>query len=645
MEKMKMQTPGGAEMNLGRIAQLFPGCITETRDEQGLVKRAVDFDMLRQELSGDVVEGPVERYQLNWPGKRQAIAAANAPINKTLRPCRAESVNFDTTENLYIEADNLDALKLMQESYLGKIKMIVIDPPYNTGKDFIYKDNFTSAREGYEQESGQRNEEGGRLVANIESNGRYHSDWLSMMLPRLRLARTLLREDGVLLISINDSEQANLRKLCDEIFGEKSFIAQFVWNNEGNVDQQSKIKGVHEYIFVYCRDGDSLKRPTVIDPNIEEDSKLFNDTIENSITKNGPANPPSTVELPDGFPAHFDEGTIEPRDDKFPHILDPITVFNGRLHGRARVRSGWSSKNLFELFIKNGCTPIHDSEGKETWFELTHTGAIYNYKKRSEDQGHVLSVIRNVGTTKQNSGMLSQWGIDFSYPKPVYLIQYLASIFTSKNEKAIILDFFSGSATTAHAVLQLNAEDGGNRKFIMVQLPEPCPESSKTFKTIAEIGKERIRRAGEKIKEENATNAPNLDIGFRVLKVDSSNMKDVWYTPDQFKQHEVELFTAHIKEDRTAEDLLFQIMLDWGSPTLDAKIRTEKVGGKAVLIVNENDILACFEQGITEELVKEMAAFKPLRAIFRDDAFDDSLKINVEQIFKVLSPGTEVKSI
>lgn len=650
MQKLKMHTPDLTQDNIARIRELFPSCVTEAKDAQGNIKLAVDFDQLKQELSNQIVEGPQERYHLNWPGKREALLTANAPIAKTLRPARDESVDFDTTKNLFIEGDNLEALKLLQETYLGKVKMIYIDPPYNTGGDFIYKDDFSENAEEFKARTNQKDDEGNRLIANPETNGRFHSDWLTFIYPRLKLSRNLLSEDGVILISINDKEQGNLKKICDEIFGEESFVAQFVWNNEGNVDQQSKVKGVHEYILSYCKNIQSFKRPTVIDPNIEEDSKLFNQTIENSITKNGPANPPSIITLPKGFPATFEEGEILPREDAYPHILDKIIVKDSKLISPARVYSGWSSKNLLELYINNGGSPIFDSEGKETWFSLTGTGAIYNYKKRSDDQGHVLSVIRNVGTTKQNSNMLASWGVYFSYPKPVFLIQYLAEIFTAQDKNALILDFFAGSSTTAHAVFRLNAKDGGNRSFIMSQLAEKCAEDSKAFKAgfknIADMSKERIRKSAENVLETTCDHNWKKDVGFRVLKIDSSNMTDIHYVPDAVKQTDLLKAVENIKPDRNnPEDLLFQVLLDWGVD-LTLPIRKEKIQGKQVFFVDDNALTACFDTGITEDLVKELASRKPLRVVFRDNGFtSDAVKINVDQIFKQLSPGTDVKSI
>lgn len=618
MDKMKMQSPDGVVENLERMALLFPGCITETRDTDGTVKRTVDFDLLRQELSADLVEGPVERYQLNWPGKRQAIAAANAPINKTLRPCREESVDFDTTGNLYIEADCLDAMKLMQESYLGKIKMITIDPPYNTGKDFIYKDNFTADKDAYEEASGQRDEEGGRLIANLESNGRYHSDWLSMMLPRLRLARNLLRDDGVIFINIDDNEVHNLRKLCDEVFGADNFVGNIAWESktksQNTTTSYNKLQPRVEHILLYTRA--SCRRFNL--KQIGE--KSYPEKDEHGIFRY------AKIEV-------MASGGVRGRETMIFPIKD-VSPPPGKQ---------WK--------IGSDTAKMYEARG-----DLLLIDGIPSLKIRPEDERSEVAepfwglINKDMGTAESAKKELTETLGDpphgFETVKPLAVICKL--IFHACSRADLVLDFFSGSATTAHAVMQLNAEDGGNRKFIMVQLPEVCDEKSEAFKAgfknICEIGKERIRRAGKKIKAENATTAPELDIGFRVLKLDSSNMRDVYYTPDKLKQDAVELFTAHIKEDRKAEDLLFQVLLDWGIP-LSARIEQKKLGGKSVYLVNETDILACFEQGITEEAVKQFATLKPLRAVFRDDAFDDCLKINVEQLFKVLSPDTEVKAI
>ena len=498
-ERLDLRSLDIAEDRWQELLRLFP----ETRTEDG----KLDFDRLRLAL-GAAVDVGKERYGLTWPGKAECFKTIQSPSLGTLRPSSEESVSFDTTENLIIEGDSLEVLKLLQKSYLGKVKMIYIDPPYNTGNDFIYPDDYTETLRTYLQYTGQVDAEGKKFGTNTDTDGRFHSKWLNMMYPRLYLARNLLREDGVLLISINDLELANLRRICDEIFGEDCFVAQFVWNNEGNIDNQSKIKVAHEYVLCVSRTPDGFLRPSVIDPNIEETSKLYNQQIENSITKNGPANPPSVVRLPAGFPASKDEFKVSPRAGEWPKVLDPIVVSGGRLTEPARVESGWSSRNLLDLFITNGGVPIADSEGKETWFAVTPTGAIYGYKKRSEAQGHVLSVIRNVGTTKQNSNMLAGWGIDFPYPKPVRLIQYLIEIVTSQDPDALIVDFFPGSGTTAHAVLNVNAGDGGRRRFCLIQLPELVEEGTKNYerglKTIFDICTQRVRRVVETLNAEDA---------------------------------------------------------------------------------------------------------------------------------------------
>jgi len=643
MEKLKMHSPDLTKQNIDRIAELFPQVVTEALDAEGNLTRAVDFDALRQELCDHIVEGPQERYQLDWPGKRAAAFAANAPIAKTLRPVRESSVDFDTTKNLFIEGDNLDALKLLQESYLGKIKLIYIDPPYNTGGDFIYNDDFAESTSDYLRRSGQMNDSGDRLVANVDSNGRFHSDWLSMIYPRLKLARNLLTTDGVLLVSVNDNEVANLRRIAEEIFGSSNFIAQFVWLNEGNVDQQSKIKGVHEYVLAFARSAGLVRRPTVIDPNIEETSKLFREQIENSITKNGPANPPSVVELPVGFPAGFELGIIKPRTEKFPHVLDAIEVVDAKVTRPARLRSGWSSRNLLDLFIANGCTPVVDAEGRATWFELRDTGAIYGLKRRSEDQGHVLSVLRNMGTTKQNSSMLASWGLEFSYPKPVYLIQFLVSVFTTASSGDIVMDFFAGSATTAHAVMAANVNDGGNRRHLLVQLAEPDGKG----KTIAELARARIVAAARSLTDSPSRReiVDRMDFGFRVLKVDTTNMTDHLREPRDLSQQGLGLFVDSVKSDRTDEDLLYQVLVDWGID-LAEPVAVEQVDGRRVLSVADGALIACFANEITEAVVKEIASRHPLRAVFLDVGFaTDAARINAQQIFCEVSSETEVRVI
>jgi len=675
MEKLKMHSPNLAEKNIARIAALFPDCVTETVDENGNPKKSIDFDLLRQELSTHMVEGPQERYRLDWPGKREALLTANAPIAKTLRPCREESVDFDTTENLFIEGDNLDALKLMQETYLGKVKMIYIDPPYNTGKDFIYKDDFKQSTDEYLRDSEQIDEEGNRLVANTDSNGRFHSDWLSMMYPRLKLARNLLKNDGVIFISIDDNEMSNLRKICDDIFGVDNFLVNFAWRTDGNFDNQAKFKKCHEYILGFAKQEQSFMAPSVIDPNVPKTSKLYKSEVRNTIVKNGPKNPVSIIKLPIGFPSDLQKGTINQRSDSWPHYLCDAIIENGMLTKEVEIQSGWSSKDLLLSFISNKCESVTDNKDQETRFVISTTGTIEIIKKRSEYQSHVISSLHNFGGPQKAVSEIQSIDVKFDdYPKPLSLVKYLCHMV--KGEHDIILDFFAGSATTAHAVMQLNAEDGGKRTFIMVQLPEECDKKSEAFKagykTIAEISKERIRRAGKKIKEnltaestekhgkdkEDLFNSSSvssvssvvknkLDIGFRVLKVDSSNMADIYYSPDKLSQGSLFGLADNIKHDRNPEDLLFQVLLDWGID-LTLPITKEIIADREVFFVDDNALAACFVKDgeITEVFCKELAKCQPLRVVFRDSGFkDDSVKINVEQIFKLMSPHTKVKTI
>ena len=650
MDKLKMHSPDLVADNIDKIAALFPNCITEGRDEDGSVRRMVDFDLLRQELSGQLVEGPQERYTLSWPGKNEAILAANAPIAKTLRPCEEESVDFNTTKNIFIEGDNLDALKLLQETYLNQVKMIYIDPPYNRkkGNDLIYNDDYVEDTKTFLKRSNQSDDQGNRLVENTDANGRFHSEWLSMIYPRLKIAKNLLSSDGCIFLSIDDNEIANLKRLCDEIFGSHNFLVNFSWRTGGNFDNQAKFKKCHEYIIGYAKSADSFPHPKVIDPNVNPDSKLFKSEIRNTIVKNGPKNPISDITLPVGFPCDFSEGKINARTDLWPNYKSEVEVKFSRTINPVTVSSGWSSKELLERYVRNGYKPIIDAKGQETEFVITINGAIEAIKKRSDNQSHVISTLNNFGGPQKAASEIEKLGIIFDdYPKPTKLLKYLLRMINS--DDFIVLDFFSGSSSTADAVMQLNKEDGGSRRFFMVQLPESCNKNKKAFKagyeTIPEIGKERIRRVGKKIISENAINAKDLDVGFRVFKIDSSNMKDVYYAPDDTKQVDLELFADHIKADRRPEDLLFQVFLDWGLD-LSLPIEKETIQGKAVFFVDGNVLAACFDSGITEDFVKILAKRQPLRAVFRDDGFgDDSAKINVEQIFKVISPETEVKSI
>ena len=622
MEKMKMHSPNLTQENIARIRELFPGCVTEAQGEDGRLKLAVDFDQLRQELSESIVEGPQERYHLNWPGKREALLTANAPIAKTLRPCREESVDFDTTKNLFIEGDNLEVLKLLQETYLGQVKMIYIDPPYNTGNDFIYEDDFAENAEEFLKRSNQKDEEGNRLIANSEANGRFHSDWLSMLYPRLKLARNLLSDEGLIFISIDDGEAHNLKKICDEIFGGDNFVGFFVWKSRVSEDTRAKtgLSTDHEYIACYKNVGDVSLR------GAEKDLNKFKNP------DNDPRGPWRSADMT-GL------ATRDKRPNLHYDLIDPATGINYGCPPKGwRFDSNTMAKKISEERI---IWPTSDSGRPRQKLFLNEMESVFK---------NISSVIQTVSTsdgTREINALLGDGVFDF--PKPTKLIELFVEQATS--DQSIVLDFFAGSSVTANAVMNLNQKDGGNRNFIMVQLPELCEEQSEAFKAgyknIAEISKERIRRAGKKILEGVCHEGWNKDIGFRVLKVDSSNMADVHYTPDAIEQGQLKIFTDNIKSDRKPEDLLFQVLLDWGVE-LSLPIRKETIQGKTVFFVNEPpyDLVACFDTGVNEDLVKELTQFEPLRVVFRDTGFvSDAVKINVEQIFKQMSPGTEVKSI
>ena len=632
MEKLKLHTPDFTQENIAKLAELFPNCITESADEKGAVKRAIDFDLLRQEISSSIVEGSQERYQLNWPGKREALLTANAPIAKTLRPCREESVDFDTTQNLFIEGDNLDALKLLRETYLNKVKMIYIDPPYNTGNDFIYEDDFAEDTEGYLERSNQKDEVGNRLIANTEANGRFHSDWLSMMYSRLKLARNLLRDDGIIFISIDAKEQANLKRLCDEVFGESNHIGSLIWRKKeggGMADQYFATE--HEYVVVYVKSSLFTWKDEILDATISDFPKR---------DENGRAY--KLVKL-----AKW--GNTARREDR-PTMYYPLIDTKGKKifpiapdgsEGRWRVGQARANELIKENLI----------EFAERNDEIVPYEKIY-FQENSTKVNKLRSILYAVGGTASGTNELTELfekKDTFENPKPTNLIKTISRWNLQKND--LILDFFSGSSTTAHAVMDLNVEDGGERKFIMVQIPEVCSDTSEAhkagYKTIAEIGKERIRRAGKKIIAKNAgkEGIDKLDIGFRVLKIDSSNMSDVFYSPDEVKQGDLLAHINNIREGRNEEDLLFQVLLDWGVD-LSLPITREVIAGKNVFFVDGNALAACFEVGIDESFVKLLAAKHPLRAVFFDASFaSDSVKINIEQIFKLISPTTEIKTI
>ena len=624
MDKLRMQSTNGVQENIEKIQSLFPDCVTETIDERtGELVRKVDFEKLQQNLSDVIISGREERYQFTWPDKKKAILLANSPVNAALRPCREESVDFDNTQNLYIEGDNLDVLKCLKETYLHKVKMIYIDPPYNTGNDFVYEDDFAESSAEYLANSGQFDEQGNRLVTNTESNGRFHTDWLNMIYPRLKVARDLLTDDGVIFISIDDNEQENLKRVCDEIFGESNFVAQLIWEKKYTIANDAKyFSDNHDYILCFAKNKEAFAIGKL--PRTEE---------MNAAYKN-----------PDNHP-------------KGPWKATPL-----------HARSGSSSSANFSYTFKNGITFTPPTgrfsayseetlkamdENNEIWFgkdgksipsrktflcDLKNDGVVPRTIISYSEGGH------NHEADEEMKGLLKKKV--FTSPKPSKLLHLLLTIGNVKND-SIILDFFSGSATTAHAVMQLNAEDGGNRKFIMVQLPELTDEKSEAYKagykTICEIGKERIRRAGKKIKEDSPLTTQDLDTGFRVLKLDSSNMEDIYYTPKDISQANLFSLVDNVKSDRTAEDLLFQVMLELGA-TLDSKIATEVVAGKTIYNVADCYIVACFDKDVTDEVVTTIAKMHPLYAVLRDTSMaTDSTATNFEQIFKTYSPDTVTK--
>jgi adenine-specific DNA-methyltransferase len=625
MDKLKLHTPDLVAQNVERIAELFPGCVTEAVDEQtGKVSRKIDFDQLRQELSDHVVDGPRERYHLDWPGKREALLLANAPIAKTLRPSRDRSVDFDATRNLYIEGDNLDALKLLQETYLSKVKLVYIDPPYNTGRDFIYDDDFSESTRTYLQRSNQVDEVGSRLVVNAESNGRFHSDWASMLRPRLKLAHTLLRDDGVIFVSIDDTEVANLRKLLDEVFGEHNFVAQIVWQKVYAPKNSAQwFSEDHDYIVVYARDK-LMWRPERLARTEKMAARYKNPDndargpwkAENMSARNRYDAGVYAIRCPSG---RLIEGP--PRGRYW--VIDEAKF--QELDRDNRIWWGPDGDNT--PAIKRFLSEVSSGKTPQTLWTYSEVGHTQDAKK---------TLLRYVPFQNTENVLNSV--------KPVELLRRILQLAGGQNDASIVLDFFSGSAATAHAVLEQNAEDGGNRRFILVQLPEPLPKPEPGLQSIVDIGLSRIRNVGDEIRQRSLTGHAT-DIGFRVLKLDTSSMKDVYYAPDASQQDDLVSLTNNLKEDRSPEDLLFQVLIDWGVD-LGLPIVQRVISGKRVFFVDNDALLACFDSDIGEELVKEMARHKPLRAVFRDSSFaSDSAKINVEQIFKLLSPTTEVKCL
>lgn len=634
MEHLTMHTPNMVDENIRKISELFPNCITETKDENGKVIPAIDFDQLRQELSHEIVEGYEERYRFEWPDKRNAILNANSPTTATLRPCRSDSVDFDHTQNLYIEGDNLEVLKLLRETYLGKVKMIYIDPPYNTGNDFVYEDDFAQSTDEYMAGSGQFDEEQNRMVANTESNGRFHTDWLNMIYPRLKVARDLLTDDGVIFISIDDNEIANLKKICDELFGEKNFVSNLIWQSTAGSNTGTDIVTVTENILVYTRNRSQFQFNGM---PANDSSYIYSDEYEkergkyalDKLDRRRVGSHYSdalnfAIQMPDGtlrFPGGYTEKSLE----------------------------GWNylwSKSKVEWGIANGFIEFKKNNGE--W-------NVYNkrYSKIDNEGNTIVRTIpyRNLITSDQCNTAQGTSEIrslfecrPFDFPKPSSLIAHILATSIRTDYNALVLDFFSGSATTAHAVMRLNAEDGGSRRFIMVQLPEKTDEKSEAckagYRNICEIGKERIRRAGKKIKEDNKDKPgiDRLDTGFRVLKLDSSNMEDVFYTPDKFDASK--LFIDNVKPNRTPEDLLFQVMLMLGIE-LSATIVERTIGGKKVFSVMNDFLIACFDTDIDESVITDIAKLKPIHFVMRDSSMaSDNVADNFEQIFRTYSNGT-----
>lgn len=649
MENLKMHTPDLADENFKKLASLFPNAVTETKDENGNVVHAIDADVLRQEISATVVEGPQERYQFTWPDKKKTVVLANQPIAKTLRLEREKSVGKDgtpgniDTENIYIEGDNLDALKLLQETYLGKVKMIYIDPPYNTGNDFIYEDDFSQDADDYLGNSGQFDEEGNRLVQNTESNGRFHTDWLNMLYPRLRLAKDLLTDDGVIFISIDDNEVSNLKKICDEIFGAGNFVAQLAvqLNPRGrNLDRY--VARTHESVLIFVKD--YLNTACIL--GVEKEGKMvdeYNKEDERGKyrliglrNRNQAFNPITRPNL--YYPLYVNpsnkkvstKADSEFTDEVWPDTPDGI-----------KTCWTWMSKKVDE---ENNLITAELSGGEWRIFRKDYL--------ISEDGKAATTLIKSIWTENIINNDYGKKSIKelfgsniMSFPKPPELIKRMIAIGSRKD--SIVMDFFSGSATTAQAVMQINSETNENRHFIMVQLPEICAEKTEAFKagykTICDIGEERIRRAGKKIKDESPLTTTDLDIGFRVFKVDSTNMEDVYYRPADYNQGQMELFADNIKPDRTPEDLLFQVMLDLGI-LLSSDIQEAEIAGKKVFYVADGYLIACFDKDVTEETVKALAQKQPVYAVFRDSSMaSDSVATNFEQIFETYSPRTQRK--
>ena len=625
-DKLKMQTENLADKNFEMLSKMFPNALTETitgyDDGKPIVERAIDADVLRQEISCKVVEGKDERYQFTWPNKKKAVLLANTPIDKTLRPCRKESVDFDNTENLYIEGDNLEVLKLLHETYLGKVKMIYIDPPYNTGNDFVYEDDFTQSMDEYRENSGQFDDYGNRLVKNIDSNGRFHTDWLNMIYPRIKLAKELLADDGVLFISIDDGEAANLMKLCNDVMGEVNFVADLIWQKKfSRANDATYFSTMHDHILCYCKSSIALNNNGWEIGLIPREDEI-----------------PKGYSNPDNDPRGVWTSVILSAKSGSESLLYEIKTPSGRKVVPPSGRFWSCSKDTFEKWKADN----------RIWFGINGDGVPRKKTFLSEVQQGLRpntilfqdEVGNNQEAKQETKALFNGLGV-FDGPKPVRLLKYLLRV-ANVHANDIILDFFSGSATTAHAVMELNAEKNEKCKFIMIQLPESTEEKSEAYKAryknICEIGKERIHRAAKKIADENPE--AKFDGGFRVLKCDSSNMKDVYYTPSETQQSFFDTYADNIKEDRTPEDLLFQVMLDLGV-LLSSKIEETTIAGKQVFNVADGFLIACFDNDVTEETVKAVAEKKPYYAVFRDSSMaNDSVATNFDQIFASISPDT-----
>lgn len=605
-----LEVEANVDQRVDALRDLFPEAFTDG---------SLDLSKIGQTL-GLSVDPAGDRYGLSWAGKADSQGALAVGSIGTLRPNLDESLAYDTARNVFIEGDNLEALRLLQRGYNDQYRLIYIDPPYNTGGDLIYDDDFRDGLSNYLDKSRQVDGAGNLLKTNPETSGRVHSDWLSMMYPRLSLARNLLTQDGLILVSINDVEVHNLRHLLDEAFGASNYLATFVWNNDGNIEQQSAIKANHEYIVAYARNKAEFRAPRVVDPNIAETSKLFNEESSNTITKNGPANPASEVTLPAGFPCTFESGTIEPRTTEWPHIFDEVEVKDGVLVSPVRMFSGWSSKRLLEQFIDNDGVPIADAEGKETSFAVTKTGAIYVYKVRSEAQHHVLTVLRNMGTTQKQSALLAaELGLKFSFPKPEFLIEYLVSAFTAADDR--VLDFFAGSGTTGAAVLRANKKDGGHRRFTLVQIDQPIDEAemlAKGYASISDMTIARVRAAVTQL-------AP--DAGLRVLKLASSNFK-VWNSSHAPAEpaalgEQLALYANSLAEDATDDGIALEVLLKHGLP-LDLSLSRTEIAGSDIVVAGDNQIAVSLAREFDTDLIGGLVDLGVPQIVMLESAFADN---------------------